>query len=111
MAQVGCFVPAASAEFRICDSIFSRVGTADNMECNASSFMLEMKETAYILNNLTSTSLVVIDELGRGTATDEGAAICWAICEQLVKSRAFTFLATHFAMLPNLEKLYPCVKK
>ena len=112
MAQTGCYVPAeGSAQFRICDAIFSRVGTADNLEYNASTFMLEMRETSYILNNLGSKSMVIIDELGRGTSVDEGAAICWAICEELLKTTAFTFMATHFSLLPKLDKLYPNVKK
>ena len=112
LAQSGGFVPAKEAEFRVCDTIFSRVGTSDNIECNASTFTLEMKETSYILNNISSNSLVILDELGRGTSTSEGAAICWAICEALAKrhSSAFTFLATHFALLPKLEQLNANVK-
>ena len=86
--------------------------TGDSIECNASTFTLEMKETSYILNNISSNSLVILDELGRGTSTSEGAAICWAICEALAKrhSSAFTFLATHFALLPKLEQLNANVK-
>lgn len=75
----------------ICDIIFSRVGTSDNLECNASTFMLEMKEISYILSNLGSSSLIIIDELGRGTSPEEGAALCWSISERLLKTTAFTF--------------------
>ena len=106
MAQVGCFVPAQEAVFRICDSIFSRVSTFDNLECNASTFMVEMKEASYILNNLGTTSLIIIDELGRGTSADEGAALCWAISEELIATSAFTFLTTHFTLLPLLSKFH-----
>merc|ERR1712110_805829 len=82
IAQSGCFVPAINEPqpmFRVADSIFSRVGMSDSIECNASTFALEMKEMAYILNNLGDSSLVIIDELGRGTSPEEGAALCWAI--------------------------------
>ena len=79
MAQIGCFVPAQFARFRITDRIFSRVSNRDCMETNSSTFMVEMKETAFILSNAGHSSLVIIDELGRGTSVDEGAAICWYV--------------------------------
>jgi len=111
MAQLGCYVPAKDGcTFRICDIIFSRVGTSDNLECNASTFMLEMKEISVILSNLGSSSMVIIDELGRGTSPEEGTALCWAISERLIKSSAFTFLTTHFSLLPQLTKMYANVK-
>ena len=91
--------------FRVADTIFSRVGTADSIECNASTFAMEMKEIAYILNSLGLTSLIVIDELGRGTSCEEGAALCWAISEKLASTSAFTFLATHFQLLLKLESV------
>lgn len=106
MAQIGCHVPADFASFRIADGIFSRIGTGDSIECNASTFTMEMKEMAYILSSLGRRSLVIMDELGRGTSTEEGASLCWAISEELIKSSAFCFLATHFMLLTRLEALY-----
>ena len=106
MAQVGCHVPADFASFRIADGIFSRIGTGDSIECNASTFTLEMKEIAYILGSVGSRSLVIMDELGRGTSTAEGASLCWAISEELMKGSAFCFLATHFMLMTRLEALY-----
>ena len=91
--------------FRVADAIFSRVGMSDSIECNASTFSMEMKETAYILNNLGQSSLVVIDELGRGTSPDEGAALCWAISEAFAQTSAFTFLATHFRLMTRMESI------
>ncbi len=115
MAQVGCYVPASAATFRLTECIFSRMGTGDSIECRASTFELEMKEMAYILGGIGAggRSLVVVDELGRGTSPAEGAAICWAICEQLVgtNGRAFCFLATHFTLMTRLAKVYPTVAK
>ena len=108
MAQSGCFVPADKDPvpmFRLSDSIFSRVGMFDSIECNASTFAMEMKETAYILNNLGQSSIVVIDELGRGTSPEEGASLCWAISEALSKTSAFTFMATHFRLLTKMESI------
>ena len=78
---------------------------SDSIECNASTFAMEMKETAYILNSLGSSSLVIIDELGRGTSPEEGAALCWAISEALAKTSSFTFLATHFRLLTKMESI------
>ena len=109
MAQVGCYVPAEYASFRIADRIFSRVSNRDSIEANASTFMLEMQETSYILANVGPSSLVIIDELGRGTAVDEGSGICWAICEQLLKSSCYSFVATHFPLLAKLASVYPWV--
>ncbi|XP_059093663.1 mutS protein homolog 4-like isoform X2 [Tigriopus californicus] len=106
MAQMGSFVPANFASFRIADTIMSRIGTGDSIESNASTFMLEMREMAYILTTVGSTSLIVMDELGRGTSTEEGTSLCWAISEELVKSTAFCFLATHFPLMTKLEAMY-----
>ena len=78
---------------------------SDSIECNASTFAMEMKETAYILNSLGASSLVIIDELGRGTSPEEGAALCWAISEALAKTSSFTFLATHFRLLTKMESI------
>ena len=108
MAQCGCFIPASNEHqpvFRLADSIFSRVSMSDSIESNSSTFALEMKETAYILNNLGQASLVIMDELGRGTSPDEGAALCWAISEAFAKTSAFTFLATHFTLMTKMQEI------
>lgn len=89
MAHIGCYVPARFASFRIVDHIFTRIGsTDDNIELNSSTFMTEMRETAYLLNNLTSRSLVVVDELGRATSTGDGFAIAWSCCEFMLSFKA-----------------------
>ncbi|KAG0612973.1 hypothetical protein M758_6G066700 [Ceratodon purpureus] len=88
MAHIGCYVPARFASFRIVDHIFTRIGTSDNIELNSSTFMTEMRETAYLLNNLTSRSLVVVDELGRATSTGDGFAIAWSCCEYMLSFKA-----------------------
>ena len=108
MAQCGCFIPASNDPqpvFRLADSIFSRVSMSDSIESNSSTFAMEMKETAYILNSLGSTSIVIMDELGRGTSPDEGAALCWAISEAFAKTSAFTFLATHFSLMTKMQEI------
>ncbi|XP_072025616.1 mutS protein homolog 4-like [Amphiura filiformis] len=107
MAQIGCFVPADYASFRICDQIFSRIGFEDDIETNASTFMLEMREANYIVQNCSHKSLVIIDELGRGTSSEEGIGICYAICEFLLTVKAFVFFVTHFLDITNLDTLYP----
>ncbi|KAF9097154.1 MutS protein msh4 [Mortierella sp. AD031] len=99
MAQIASFVPAEYASFRIIDQLFSRICNDDCIELNASTFMIEMKETAYIVENATEKSLVIIDELGRGTSTHDGLGIAFAVCEELVHSRALVFFATHFQEL------------
>ena len=109
MAQIGCYVPAQFARFRIPDRIFSRVSNRDCIESNSSTFMVEMQETSFILSNLGPTSLIIIDELGRGTSVEEGSSICWAICEKLLQSSCFVFLATHFLQMTCLADLHPCV--
>ncbi|XP_041374859.1 mutS protein homolog 4-like isoform X2 [Gigantopelta aegis] len=110
MAQLGSFVPAEYASFRIADQIFSRIGSDDDMETNSSTFMLEMKEINYIVQNVTPTSVIIIDELGRGTSAEEGVGICYAVCEHLLKTKAYTFFVTHFMELTNLDNLYPNVE-
>ena len=110
MAHIGCFVPAQFAQFRITDRIFSRVCNKDSIETNSSSFCVEMQEIALILNNLGQSSLAIIDELGRGTSVEEGTAICWAICEALLNSSCFVFLATHFMQMTSLADVHPCVE-
>ncbi|KAJ8722230.1 hypothetical protein PYW08_004632 [Mythimna loreyi] len=106
MAQIGCFLPATNAVLRICDRIFSRIGFNDSVELNASTYVFEIKETQHILKGLTPTSLVIIDELCRGTCVEEGTSVAWAICEELIMSNAFTFFTTHFMYLTRLQELY-----
>ena len=109
MAQLGCHVPADAATFRIPDRIFSRVSNRDCIETNSSTFMIEMQETSFILGNVGPTSLVIIDELGRGTSVDEGSAICWAVSERLLTgTTSFVLLATHFRQMTRLAELHPC---
>uniref|UniRef100_A0A667XC79 DNA mismatch repair protein n=1 Tax=Myripristis murdjan TaxID=586833 RepID=A0A667XC79_9TELE len=107
MAQIGSFVPAEYASFRVADQIFTRIGVDDDFETNSSTFMVEMKEVSYIIHNVSDRSLVIIDELGRGTSAEEGIGICHSVCEFLLSLRAFTLFATHFLELCQLETLYP----
>ncbi|XP_057379025.2 mutS protein homolog 4-like [Daphnia carinata] len=106
MAQIGCFVPASSASFRIVDQMFSRLGTHDRLESNASSFTLEMTEMNYIVRNAGPKSLVIIDELCNETAADQGSAICWSICEALIMTQAWVMIATHTPLITKLQDLY-----
>ncbi|XP_022256974.1 mutS protein homolog 4-like, partial [Limulus polyphemus] len=109
MAQIGCFVPAEYASFRITRQIFSRIGSNDDIESNCSTFMLEMREINYIIQNADDSSLIIIDELGRGTSVEEGIGLCYSICEYLVNKKAFTLFATHFMELTSLDVTYPNV--
>ena len=110
LAQAGCYVPAKSLKMGIVDKIFTRVGASDNISRGESTFMVEMLETATILNNLSDRSLVLLDEIGRGTSTFDGMSIAWAIVEHIhTHSRAKTLFATHYHELNELEKLYPRV--
>ncbi|XP_041669007.1 mutS protein homolog 4 [Cheilinus undulatus] len=110
MAQIGSFVPAEYASFRVADQIFTRIGVDDDFETNCSTFMLEMKEISYIIHNASDQSLIIIDELGRGTSAEEGIGICHSVCEFLLSLKAFTLFATHFLELCQLESLYPNVE-
>ncbi|CAG5866394.1 unnamed protein product, partial [Menidia menidia] len=110
MAQIGSFVPAEYASFRIADQIFTRIGVDDDFETNSSTFMLEMKEVSYIIHNASHRSLIIIDELGRGTSAEEGIGLCHSVCEFLLSLKAFTLFATHFLELCQLESLYPNVE-
>ena len=110
LAQVGCYVPAKGLKMGIVDKIFTRVGASDNISRGESTFMVEMLETATILNNLSDRSLVLLDEIGRGTSTFDGMSIAWAIVEYLhAHSHAKTLFATHYHELNDLEDLYPRV--
>ncbi|KAK5672792.1 MutS protein msh4 [Batrachochytrium dendrobatidis] len=103
LAQIGTFVPAEYISARLVDCLFSRIGTDDSFEANSSTFMCEMREAAFILSNVTESSLVIIDELGRGTSTSDGFGVCFAICEQLLNTtNAFVFLVTHFEQLAKI---------
>ncbi|KAM5147945.1 mutS protein homolog 4 isoform 3-T3 [Mantella aurantiaca] len=109
MAQIGSFVPAEYCSLRIANQIFTRIGMDDDIETNASTFMKEMKEITYIIQNVNDKSLIIIDELGRGTSAEEGIGICYAVCEHLIGSKAFTLFATHFLELCHLDAMYPNV--
>ncbi|CAM6026782.1 unnamed protein product [Sphagnum balticum] len=109
LAHIGCYVPAKFASLRVVDRIFTRIGTEDNLELNSSTFMTEMRETAYLLENLTPRSLVVIDELGRGTSTSDGFAIAWSCCEYLLSTSVYVIFATHVQKLTELSTMYPNV--
>ncbi|WGV27005.1 DNA mismatch repair protein MutS [Halotia branconii] len=119
MAQTGSFVPARFAKLAVCDRIFTRVGAVDDLATGQSTFMVEMNETANILNHATSRSLVLLDEIGRGTATFDGLSIAWAVAEYLaVDLRARTIFATHYhelnelaGMLPNVANYQVTVKE
>ncbi len=113
MAQIGSFVPATHATIGIVDKIFTRVGASDNIALGESTFMVEMNEAASILNNLSPRSLVVFDELGRGTSTYDGISIAWAIVEYIHEhphARAKTLFATHYHELNEMENAYPRIK-
>jgi DNA mismatch repair protein MutS len=110
MAQIGSFVPAESAQLGICDRIFTRVGAVDDLATGQSTFMVEMNETANILNHATERSLVLLDEIGRGTATFDGLSIAWAVAEHLATEiRARTIFATHYHELNELASILPNV--
>jgi len=113
MAQIGSFVPADFARLGVVDKIFTRIGASDNLARGESTFMVEMIETAYILNNVSERSLVILDEIGRGTSTYDGVSIAWAVVEYLTKingPRPKTLFATHYHELTALEGVIPGVK-
>jgi DNA mismatch repair protein MutS len=112
MAQMGCFVPAASARIGVVDKIFTRVGASDNLSLGESTFMVEMNEAASILNNISGRSLILLDEIGRGTSTYDGISIAWAMVEYLHenRNRAKTLFATHYHELNEMENSFGRVK-
>jgi len=113
MAQIGCYVPASAAELGIVDKIFTRVGASDNLSKGESTFMVEMTETASIVNNLSDRSLIIMDEIGRGTSTYDGVSIAWSIAEFLhnhPKFRPWTLFATHYHELNELAHEFPRIK-
>lgn len=107
MGQIGCYVPASSAHFGVVDKIFTRVGASDNIVGGESTFMVEMQEAANIVNNATTRSLILLDEVGRGTATFDGISIAWSICEYIqTEIKAKSIFATHYHELQELSNLY-----
>ena len=106
MAQAGCFVPAETAEIGICDRVYTRIGASDNIAQGQSTFFVEMSELAYILNTSTENSLVILDEIGRGTSTYDGLSIAWAVCEHLTRpgQKVRTLFATHYHELTSLSE-------
>lgn len=111
MAQMGCFVPARSAQIGVVDKVFTRVGASDNISSGESTFMVEMNETASILNNLSDRSLILLDEIGRGTSTYDGISIAWAIAEYIHEtSKAKTLFATHYHELNDMASTFSRIK-
>lgn len=110
MAQIGSFIPASSATLKIYDRIFTRIGAHDELAEGQSTFMVEMSESANILNHATSKSLVLLDEIGRGTSTYDGLALAWAISEELNTIGADTIFATHYHQLNKLSDFYPTIQ-
>lgn len=113
LAQIGSFVPAKKAVLGIVDKLFSRVGASDNLSAGESTFMVEMNETASILNNLSERSLVILDEIGRGTSTYDGISIAWSITEYLHESATYrpkTLFATHYHELNEMARRFPRIK-
>jgi DNA mismatch repair protein MutS len=113
MAQMGSFVPAQNAEIGIADKVFTRVGASDNISSGESTFMVEMNETASILNNISERSLILLDEIGRGTSTYDGISIAWAIAEFIhehPEAKAKTLFATHYHELNEMAAQYKRIK-
>ncbi|KAG8662280.1 hypothetical protein MANES_01G082400v8 [Manihot esculenta] len=110
LAQIGCYVPARFSTIRVVDRIFTRMGSMDNLESNSSTFMTEMKETAFVMQNVSQRSLIIMDELGRATSSSDGFAIAWSCCENLLSLKAYTIFATHMENLSELATIYPNVK-
>ena len=113
MAQMGSFVPAKSAKIGLVDKVFTRVGASDNISSGESTFMVEMNETASIMNNISERSLILLDEIGRGTSTYDGISIAWSIAEFLHNNgqhRPKTLFATHYHELNELANKFPRIR-
>ena len=113
LAQIGCFVAAESAKIGVVDKIFTRVGASDNISLGESTFMVEMNEAAAILNNMSERSLILFDELGRGTSTYDGISIAWAIVEHIHETPGLhpkTLFATHYHELNEMEESFPRIE-
>jgi len=111
MAQIGCFVPADKAMMGIVDCVFTRVGAYDDLSSGQSTFLVEMNETASILHNATENSLIILDEIGRGTSTFDGVSIAWSVAEHIYnKIRARTLFATHYHVLNKLADKFTKIK-
>ncbi|KAJ2037898.1 Mismatch repair protein msh3 [Coemansia sp. S2] len=110
MAQCGSYVPAHQARLSIIDAIYTRIGASDNLMAGESTFMVEMRETAELMRQITPRSLVIIDELGRGTSTHDGAAIAYAVLDHLVSTQPLTFFVTHYAHLVDAFATNPLVR-
>ena len=112
LAQIGCYVPAKESEIGIIDKLFTRVGANDNLSKGESTFMVEMFETAAIINNLSNKSLILLDEIGRGTSTYDGISIAWAIAEYLHNhpNKAKTLFATHYHELNGMSSEFERIK-
>jgi DNA mismatch repair protein MutS len=111
MAHIGSFVPASSMRIGVLDRIFTRIGAGDDISRGRSTFLVEMQETANILNNATSKSLIVLDEIGRGTSTFDGISIAWSVAEYLHgKTRAKTLFATHYHELTDLSDAFSAIR-
>ena len=111
LAQIGSFVPADYAQIGIVDKIFTRVGASDDLTLGKSTFMVEMTETAYILNSASEKSFILIDEIGRGTSTYDGVAIAWSVAEYIAtKIKARCIFATHYHELNVMTKTFPQIK-
>ena len=108
MGQIGSFVPAAAAHIGLVDRIFCRVGASDNLARGESTFLVEMNETANILRYMSTSSLVIMDEVGRGTGTNDGLAIAWAVCEYILNRRINTLFATHYHELTGIDNKGLC---
>ncbi|KAL9651788.1 hypothetical protein ABK040_014433 [Willaertia magna] len=110
LSQIGSYVPASFCSIRIADRIFTRIGTNDDLENNNSTFMVEMKEVANIIQNASNKSLIIIDELGRSSSNIEGSSIAWSVTEYLASLRAYTLFATHYTELSELDTIYPNIR-
>lgn len=111
MAQIGSYVPATSMQLPVFDRVFTRVGASDNLAQGQSTFLVEMIETANILHSATSDSLILLDEIGRGTSTFDGLSLAWSIIEHIQKfKKSLTLFATHYHELTELENIYPDIR-